>query len=109
MQRLRLLLKKHFEEPLVIMCSLKTHLNLCLNKGGGSIIAKGCNALIKIKSSGIFANDVSSFANEEADYFITIKIVSLSLNYIVLSTLILFSMIFILLLLYKGFFPLKRL
>lgn len=81
------------------MCSLKTQLNLCLNKGGGSIIAKGFNALIKIKSSGIFANDVSNFANEEADYFITIKIVSLSLSYIVLSTLNLFSMIFILLLL----------
>ena len=68
MKALRLLQKKHFEESFVNMFSPKTYLNLCRNKGESSITEKSVNALVKIKSSGIFANDMTSSANEEAAY-----------------------------------------
>lgn len=51
------------------------------------------NALVKIKSSGVFANDVPGSADEEAAYFITIKIVSVYLSFISMSVLILSSMV----------------
>lgn len=63
------------------MFSPKTYLNRCINKGEGFIMEKSLNVLSKIKSSGIFANDMSSSLHEGVAYFTTVKIVSLYLSY----------------------------
>lgn len=76
MKALRLLQKKHFEESFVNMFSPKTYLNLCRNKGESSITEKSVNALVKIKSSGVFTNDMTRFANEEAAYLSESRLLS---------------------------------